>query len=103
MNKSVLATLGVVGACAACCAIPLAIPLVSGLSVAGVTSMDWEFLTMSSTGASVGAGLAAAAVVGGGMWWQRRRVAAANCAAATTAAATAVGCGCGSQAPKELT
>lgn len=103
MKKPVLATLGVAGACAACCAIPLAIPLMSGLSIAGLASVDWDWLTLSGGVAVVGAGLAAAALVGGGMWWHRRRMAAKKCAAPELGAPTAAGCGCHSKTSKELT
>ena len=87
MKKPVLATLGVVGACAACCAIPLALPLLSGLSVAGLASIDWDWLNIGGEVAAVGAGLAAAALVGGGLWWHRKRR-ATRCASA---------CSCGSR------
>src|SRR5690349_9639120 len=36
MKKPLLAAAGLAGACAACCAIPLAIPLLGGLSAAGL-------------------------------------------------------------------
>lgn len=102
MKKPALATLGVVGACAACCAIPLAIPLMSGLSVAGLASIDWDCLTVGGEVAAVGAGLAATALVGGGTWWHRRRKAAKKCAAPEPDAPTAAGCGCNSNTSKEV-
>lgn len=102
MKRPALATLGVVGACAACCAIPLAIPLMSGLSVAGLASIDWDCLSVGGEVAAAGAGLAAATLVGAGMWWHRRQTAANKCAAPEPAAATA-GCGCGSTTSKEST
>ncbi|MCY1169444.1 hypothetical protein D9M73_94730 [compost metagenome] len=101
MKKPALATLGVVGACAACCTIPLGIPLLSGLSVAGLASIDWDCLNVGSEAAAIGLGLTAAALVGGGLWWHRKRQAATACAAPSgTAAALPVpagsGCGCSS-------
>ncbi len=101
MKKPALATLGVVGACAACCAIPLALPLLSGLSAAGLVSIDWDGLNLGSQVAAAATGLAAAALVGGGLWWHRKRNAATACAApsGTTGAlpaATGSGCGCSS-------
>ena len=38
MKKPLLATLGLAGACVACCTIPLAIPLFTGAAVLGLTS-----------------------------------------------------------------
>jgi len=97
MKKPALAAMGLIGACAACCAIPLAIPLISGLSVAGLASIDWGGLTMGSELAIV-AGLAAAGLVTSGLWWHRRRTAAAQCALPTPAAS---GCGCATKASNE--
>ena len=101
MKKPALATLGVVGACAACCTIPLAIPLLSGLSVAGLISVDWDSLKLSSEMAAAATGLVAAAVLGGGIWWYRKRNAATAWAvssgtAAALPAAAESGCGCSS-------
>ena len=101
MNKPALATLGVIGACAACCTIPLALPLLSGLSVAGLASIDWNCLGVGSEVAAVGIGLVAAILAGAGIWWHRKRKAASACAApsATAAASPASagsGCGCSS-------
>ncbi len=101
MNKPALATMAVIGACAACCTIPLALPLLSGLSVAGLASIDWDCLNVGSEVAAVGVGLVAAVLVGGGIWWHRKRKAVTACAApsATAAALPASagsGCGCSS-------
>lgn len=38
MKKPLLATLGLAGACVACCTIPLAIPLFGGAAALGLTS-----------------------------------------------------------------
>ncbi len=97
MKKPALATMGVVGACAACCTIPLAIPLLSGLSIAGLATLNW-----GASGAYVGviaAGVAASAAVGAGIWWSRRRKAAARCVTRSSSPAELTqpasgGCGC---------
>ena len=78
MKKPVLGGLAVAGACAACCAIPLAVPLISGASAAGLTWLiDWERITVDSEVLAIGAGLGAVLLVGGGLWWSGRRNAAA--------------------------
>jgi hypothetical protein len=70
MKKPLLGLLGVGAACAACCAIPLAVPLIGGASAAGLALLaDWDGV--------LGVGLAAALVVAGGLWWSRQRKAAA--------------------------
>ena len=90
MKKSLLATAGVVGACAACCAIPVAIPLLGGLSVAGLTGMATSHAVTAAT-----AGLAIAGVVGGSIWWRRRRQVAAACLPVTDSSViNASDCGC---------
>ena len=70
MKKPFLSMLGVAGACAACCAIPLALPLISGLSVAGLSSIGLDRLSIGS-GAAVAVAVIAAVRVG--MWSARRR------------------------------
>lgn len=95
MKKPLLATLGVAGACAACCAIPLAVPLLGGLSVAGLVALDWTGL-VSVAAAPVGAAIAATLLAGGALWWHKRRKATASCAAPAHGAAPA-SCGCASR------
>lgn len=63
MKKPVLAVLGVAGACAACCAIPLAIPLWAGLSAAGMGWLGWEGLASGSGLLLAGAGMIAVALI----------------------------------------
>jgi hypothetical protein len=96
MKKPALAALGVVGACAACCAIPVALPLLGGLSALGITGLgagalgtDWELAL------AVGAGASAVAVAGR-VWWKRGRKAAACAApvAKSNGALATSGCGC---------
>lgn len=98
MKKPALATIGVIGACAACCTIPLALPLLGGLSVAGLASIDWDCLNVGSEVAAIGVGLVAALLVGGGIWWHRKRKAATACAVSSASAAVlpaSAGSGCG--------
>jgi hypothetical protein len=94
MKHPLLATFGLAGACAACCAIPLAVPLLAGFSVAGWTAMDWSgVLGVDSWAIPVVAGTAALLVTGLGLWAWRSRKATA-CAQPLSEA----GCGCASQA-----
>jgi hypothetical protein len=70
--KPLAAVLGLTAACAACCAIPIALPAI--LAIAGVTSAS---LGASSVAVAIGA---AAVSLFGVAWWQRakRKAAAAN-------------------------
>ena len=63
--KPLLALLGVGAACAACCAIPVALPLIGGLAVSGALGIiaGWQL--------ALGAG--ALAVIAGTAWHLRRR------------------------------
>lgn len=91
MKKPILAVLGLAGACAACCSIPIALTLVSGLSAAGVAS----WVSGDQTAQIAVAGLALLAGVG--IWVWRSRRADTSCATApATGCATrsAGGCGC---------
>lgn len=99
MRKPVLTALGVAGACAACCAIPLAIPLLGGAAALGLTSwlavnvpISLELLVLLVM-ASV------AAVWWGTTAWARRKQASACGGGAVSGSACAVspgadGCGC---------
>lgn len=73
MKKPVLAVLGVAGACAACCAIPLAIPLWAGLSAAGMGWLGWEGLASGSALLLAGAGMIAATLIAAGLMARRSR------------------------------
>ncbi len=99
MKKPVLATLGLAGACVACCTIPLAIPLFGGAAALGLTSwlgvnagISLELLVLVVM-ASI-----AAAVWGALVWTRRRR--ARQCGADAPGGSTcavgpdASGCGC---------
>lgn len=84
MNKTLLTTLGVAGACAACCAFALAAPLLFGALVGGLGLLwgwmpDWSTLWRAEAAIAAG-GLAATALV---VWLAlaRRQTAEAACAA----------------------
>lgn len=73
MKKPLLGTIGVVGACAACCAIPLAVPLLGGASLAtAFAAVEWNLWRLGTELAIV------LLVVGTGLlaWTWRRRAAA---------------------------
>jgi len=99
MKKPVLAALGVAGACVACCAIPLVIPLFGGAAALGLTSwlglefgIGWEMLVLWAI-------VSTAAMLWGGMAWARRRQTKSCGNEASRGSACAVGtdtegCGC---------
>lgn len=87
MKKTLLTTIGLAGACAACCAVPLLVPILSGLSVAGLAGLDWGRLATSPAYLAAVMGIAVALASALGLWLVRRRRATRVCA--TTAAAPA--------------
>lgn len=102
MKKPLLSTLGLAGACAACCAIPILVPLVSGLSVAGLIGFNWEQLSGHQNLVAVAAASAAASLMALGIWTVRRRRANAcgsRSAVQNEKTRPAPSCGC-SGAPK---
>lgn len=96
MKKPLLATLGVAGACAACCAIPLALPIFAGLSAAGLTSFGLGFADLS-IGVVVGTAVLAMAFVAGIGLWLRSRQQPKSCAVGPDLKAS---CGCASGASR---
>ena len=64
MKKVGLATLGVAGACAACCAIPLAIPIIGTLSVSGLSLLAIDRFLLGPAGIAI----AVATSVGAAVW-----------------------------------
>lgn len=97
MKKPLLAGVGVVGACAACCAIPLALPILSGLSAAGLAgALSWHQL---SGGAAAGLAIGVAAAAGGvGVWLAKRgKPQAPTCALPGAPGQQSSRCGCGAQ------
>lgn len=79
MKKTALAALGVAGACAACCAIPIALPLVGGLSVVGLTGLGTS-LFLADHGWLLAAGVLGLAGVVGVLVWRRLRPKPSACA-----------------------
>lgn len=71
MKKPILAGVGLVGACAACCAVPLALPVLSGLSAGGIAgALGWNQLSAGGVlGPAVGVTAAASGLA---MWLSRR-------------------------------
>ena len=86
MMKPLLALLGVGAACAACCAIPLALPLIGGLAVSGALGAiaGWQL--------ALGAGVLAA--IAGAAWRLRRRPRAC---ALKPGPENTTACGCGTR------
>ena len=100
VKKLLLASMGIAGACAACCAVPLLLPAIAGLSAAGLAGLGDGLLrgwtaTTALWMAAAGMGVAALAV-----WFarQRQRAAAPGTARqrggtdSTPAAGPACGC-----------
>jgi hypothetical protein len=94
MKKTIYGALGLAGACAACCAIPLAFPMLAGASLAGAAGF--------AAGDSMLIAAAAASVVGLGIFLRRRALQArsgSSCAAAPAAQAPSNGSrGCSANA-----
>lgn len=93
MKKPLLAALGVAGACAACCALPLALPLLSALGATGL--LGWGWAQDMNVLAAIGAALLIAAAFSIGAALRARRLrAAASCKADAQAPACGTQCGC---------
>lgn len=75
VKKAGLATLGVVGACAACCAIPLAIPIIGTLSISGLSLLAIDQFLLGPAGIGIAVATSLGAIVWGGAWYagQRRK------------------------------
>ena len=85
MKKLGLAALGVAGACAACCAIPLAIPIIGTLSISGLSLLAIDQFDTGSLGMVLVEIISLSAAVWAGAWYlgqHRRRWAAAQNGAA---------------------
>lgn len=78
MKKAGLTVLGVAGACAACCAIPLAIPIIGTLSVSGLSLLAIDQFLLGPAGITIAAATSLGAFVWAGAWYagQRRKRAA---------------------------
>ena len=91
MKKTLLAVLGLAGACAACCTIPIVLTLVGGLSVAGVAA----WIAGNQAAQLAVAGLGAVLLVGIGVWRARRAgVNCANVQASSCTRSPTAGCSC---------
>jgi hypothetical protein len=99
VKKPLLATLGLAGACVACCTIPLAIPLFGGAAALGLTS--WLGVN-SKIGMELLVGMTIVSIAGlawGAIAWSRRSRAKDCGTEASSGSACAVGpddkgCGC---------
>lgn len=95
MKKPLLAGVGIIGACAACCAVPLALPILSGLSggtLAG--ALGWDHLSGGAAAAlAVGASAVAAGLV---LWLSKRANPQALSCAVPLPGQRSGGCGCAS-------
>lgn len=103
MKKVGLAALGVVGACAACCAIPLALPLIAGATASGLALLGLPQLQMGIADVALVAVTVGALVFGFGTWLiRRRRISGAKrtdgLACAINKPAGGTGCGCSQSA-----
>ncbi len=86
MKKTIYGALGLAGACAACCAIPIAFPMLAGASLAGAAG--W------AAGDSLMIAGGAAAVVAGAIFWTRARRAKAGAACAPKTDPANAACAC---------
>ena len=80
MKKLLITGLGVAGACAACCAMPLVVPIISGLSVAALAVPGGLVFATEFSGVATLVGIAAGVAACGALWWARRRRTARACA-----------------------
>ncbi len=98
------AALGLVGACAACCAVPLALPWLSALAASGFTLLGLPHLQVGMGSAALLAVVAGSVVFGAVTWRsrQRRQCAAhqtSSPACAIQASDSGSACGCSKSAP----
>jgi len=98
MKKPLFTTLGLASACAACCAVPLLVPVLSGLSAAGLVGVDWTQLAISHGYVAIVSGVVVAFAVTFGLWLIRRKRATNVCSNAVVPHSgevqTALSCGC---------
>lgn len=95
MKKPLMATLGLAGACVACCTLPLAVPLLGGTFIGGLAgAYGWSNGAMATL---PGAALAGTAAVGLALWL-RQRSSRAACAVTPAASSPGGHCPTGPQA-----
>ena len=75
MKKAGLTALGVASACAACCAIPLAIPIIGTLSISGLSLLAVDQFLLGPAGTAIAVVVSLGGLVWAGSWyiWQRRK------------------------------
>lgn len=75
MKKAGLTALGVAGACAACCAIPLAIPIIGTLSISGLSLLAIDQFLLGPAGTAIAMAVSLGATVWASVWYvgQRRK------------------------------
>ena len=98
MKKLLITGLGVAGACAACCAMPLVVPIISGLSVAALAVPGGLVFATEFSGLATLLGIAAGVAACGALWWARHRRTARACASGPQAVgnpAPLAGAACG--------
>lgn len=94
MKKPLFAALGVAGACAACCSIPLLLPLLGGTAVAALLA-GWGLELGTALNVLIAAALVVA--VGAVLWVKRRRKTGCQNPGSSTPAACILppgGCSC---------
>ena len=80
MKKLLITGLGVAGACAACCAVPPLVPVISGLSIAALAVPGGVAFATEFSGVATLVGIAAGVAACGALWWARQRRTARVCA-----------------------
>ena len=95
MNKPAMAIVGLMSACAACCAIPIAVPLLGGISVAALAWLTGHEVAVAS------AALVLAGLLAGAVRWRRALQRKSPSAAGPNGTAVASRCGCSVSTSKE--
>lgn len=99
MKKAGLTFLGVAGACAACCAIPLAIPVIGALSISGLSLLAIDQFLLGPAGIAIAVATSLGTAIWAGTWYvgqRRKRAGVAQSGAACTLPDSkgAGGCAC---------
>ena len=98
-SRNILAAVGVVGACVACCTVPLLLPLVGGAALSGFTLWGLAPTQLGLVDAVLVVGIVGGATLASVQWWVRRR--RKSCATVETgadgASCAVAGCDSGSE------